>query len=295
MAYNSGNANSYGNNPYGGQPQHQQEYELSNLNGSLQQDDMSVFFSQIDDIKNAITQFDSNVARVESLHSRSLNEIDTEQDQWNQKQIDALVAENSKLSGTLKFKIKGLEAKSRTDSTKRVQVDAVKKTFLDSIQRFQTVEASYGLKYKQRAERQYRIVKPDATDEEVRAAIEDSSGNQIFSQALLNSNRRGEARSALTEVQNRHKDIQKMERTLGELVQLFKDMEELVEVQAQDVVAVDHSTKRVEQEVNKGVEETRVAVKYAKAARKKKWICLGIIVIICAILAIVLGVVFGRR
>ncbi|KAJ8101820.1 t-SNARE [Lipomyces tetrasporus] len=276
----------------------QQSYEMSTLNGGGPyggQDDMSVFFSEIDSIKNAISQFDNNVARIESLHNRSLNEIDTEQDQWNQKQIDALVAETSQISNTLKYKIKSLEGKSRSDSTKRVQVDAVKRTFMDSIQRFQSVEASYGMKYKERAKRQYRIVRPDATEDEVRQAIEDTSGSQIFSQALLNSNRRGEARTALTEVQNRHKELQKMERTLGELVQLFKDMEELVEVQAQDVQAVDHTVKRVENDVNKGVEETRIAVKHARAARRKKWICLGIILIICIILAIVLGVVFGRR
>ncbi|KAK9387543.1 t-SNARE [Lipomyces mesembrius] len=286
MAYNS--------NQYDAQSQ---SYEMSTLNGSgtYGQDDMNAFFGEIDSIKNAISQFDNNVARIESLHNRSLNEIDTEQDQWNQKQIDSLVAETSQLSNTLKYKIKSLEGKSRSDSTKRVQVDAVKRTFMDSIQRYQSVEASYGMKYKQRAERQYRIVRPDATDDEVRQAIEDTSGSQIFSQALLNSNRRGEARTALTEVQNRHKELQKMERTLGELVQLFKDMEELVEVQAQDVQAVDHTVKRVENEVNKGVEETRIAVKHARAARRKRWICFGIIVIICIILAIVLGVVFGRK
>lgn len=68
-----------------------------------------------------------------------------------------------------------------------------------------------------------------------------------------------------------------MERTLGELVQLFKDMEELVEVQAEDVVAIDQTTKRIEREVNKGVEETRVAVKHAKNARRKRWICFIIV------------------
>lgn len=127
---------------------------MSNLNGG---DDMTSFFNEIDDIKNTISQFDNNVARIESLHNRSLNEIDVDQDTWNQKQIDSLVAETSQLSNTLKYKIKSMEAKSRSDSTKRVQVDAVKKTFMDSIQRYQSVEASYGLKYKQRAERQYRI------------------------------------------------------------------------------------------------------------------------------------------
>ena len=100
-------------------------------------------------------------------------------------------------------------------------------------------------------ERQYKIVKPDASPEEVRAVVEDDNGGQIFSQAvgidhslislytesrenvslisslqLLSTNRYGESKAAYREVQERHKDIQKIERTLAELAQLFNDVRE---------------------------------------------------------------------
>ena len=67
-------------------------------------------------------------------------------------------------------------------------------------------------------------VKPDASPEEVKAVVDDDQGGQIFSQALMNSNRYGEARSAYREVQERHADIKKIERTLTELAQLFNDV-----------------------------------------------------------------------
>jgi hypothetical protein len=41
---------------------------------------------------------------------------------------------------------------------------------------------------------------------------------------LMNSNRYGEARTAYREVQERHEDIKRIERTLGELAQLFNDV-----------------------------------------------------------------------
>ena len=41
---------------------------------------------------------------------------------------------------------------------------------------------------------------------------------------LMNSNRYGESRAAYREVQERHADIQKIERTLTELAQLFNDV-----------------------------------------------------------------------
>ena len=44
----------------------------------------------------------------------------------------------------------------------------------------------------------------------------------------MNSNRYGEAKSAYREVQERHADIQKIERTLTELAQLFNDVGRLM-------------------------------------------------------------------
>jgi syntaxin 1B/2/3 len=85
-------------------------------------------------------------------------------------------------------------------------------------------------------------VKPDASPEEVKAVVNDDSGGQIFSQAvrvavvessyrdshillqLMNSNRYGESRAAYREVQERHEDIKRIEKTLGELAQLFNDV-----------------------------------------------------------------------
>lgn len=86
-----------------------------------------------------------------------------------------------------------------------------------------------------------RLVKPDATPDEVAAVVESQRGDQIFEQAvrplsiltaikglieeqLLDSNRYGESRAAYREVQHRHEDIQKIERTLEELGQLFLDV-----------------------------------------------------------------------
>lgn len=60
----------------------------------------------------------------------------------------------------------------------------VKTKFMEAIQNYQTVEQQYRQKYRQRLERQYKIVKPDATPEEVRAVVEDDNGGQIFSQAV---------------------------------------------------------------------------------------------------------------
>jgi len=64
------------------------------------------------------------------------------------------------------------------------QTGLVKSKFVEAIQNYQAVEQQHRQKYKQRLERQYKIVKPDATPEEVRAAVEDDGGGRVFSQAV---------------------------------------------------------------------------------------------------------------
>lgn len=55
---------------------------------------------------------------------------------------------------------------------------------MEAIQNYQSVEQQHRQKYKQRLERQYKIVKPDATQDEIRAVVEDDNGGQVFSQAV---------------------------------------------------------------------------------------------------------------
>ena len=135
--------------------------------------------------------------------------------------------------------------------------------FVEILQTYQQVERDYRQRYKQRVERQFRIgaylcishmiysqtsgsVKPDATPEEIDEVVNNAhgGGDQIFAQAvrtdssrpsrtfalsihtlqLTTSTRYGESRQAYREVQDRHQDILRIERTLEELAQMFNDV-----------------------------------------------------------------------
>jgi len=125
----------------------------------------------------------------------------------------------------------------------------------------------------------------------VRAVVEEDNGGQVFSQALMNSNRYGESRAAYREVQERHADIQKIERTLTELAQLFNDMSILVEQQDETINVIETTAATVEKDTEAGLGHTVAAVKSAAAARKKRWICFIITLVLLAIIAIVIAVV----
>lgn len=162
------------------------------------------------------------------------------------------------------------------------------------IQDYRLIEAKNKEQTKDQAARQYQIIKPDATEEEIKAVVEDGS-QQYFQQALMQSNRRGEARSVLNEVQVRHRELLKLEKTMAELTQLFHDMEELVIEQDQPIQQIEEQVAAAQHDIEQGVGHTNKAVKSAKSARKKKLWCLGICLLIAIILAAVLGGYFGSR
>lgn len=264
------------------------EYELGDQEAP---NSMVAFFGEIEDVKRHLVQYDDNIERIEGLHRRSLAETNVENDEVIQRQLETLMADTRALSQTLKTRIKTLESKSQNDSTKKTQTENLRRQFMSLIQKFQATEAAFRQRYHDVAERQFRIVQPDATDAEVQEAIDDVSGQQVFSQALMQSNRRGEARAALTEVQVRHREIQKIEQTLQELAQLFNDMEILVAEQEQQVDQIDENTGNAQHDIEVGVGHQEKAITLARAWRKKKWICAVIVIII--VLAVGLGVGLG--
>jgi syntaxin 1B/2/3 len=104
-----------------------------------------------------------------------------------------LTSQTRRLTNALKSAIKTMEMTNGKSvgmlpselRVRRDQTAAVKSRFVEAAQRYAQVEQTHRQASKQRLERQYRIVAPGATNEEIKAAVEDAAdGGQIFSQAV---------------------------------------------------------------------------------------------------------------
>lgn len=155
------------------------------------------------------------------------------------------------------------------------QVGRVDRRVKQSMNKYQQLDSDYRKQLQTRMERDYRIVRPDASDAEVREAVQDPN-QQIFSQALISSDRRGQAQSVAQSVRSRHNAIQKIESDMMQLAQMFQDLDALVIQQEAQVTNIEQRGEEVTDHVTKANVELDGAVKKARAARKKKWICLGI-------------------
>ncbi|KAG8204160.1 SSO2, partial [Candida africana] len=282
--------------------QQNNSYELNNYPNkqysSSNEDDFVQFMNEIQDINSQLDNYSNIINLIDNkqknfLHGLDLNDEDTD---YDSKQIENLVNEAQSLQLDLKNRIKNVQTQAvhSRDQTKVDQAETCRKRFLDLIQDYRLVEARNKESTKEQAARQYQIIKPDATNEEIKAVVEDGS-QQYFQQALMQSNRRGEARSVLNEVQVRHRELLKLEKTMAELTQLFHDMEELVIEQDQPIQQIEEQVGTAQHDIEQGVGHTNKAVKSAKSARKKKLWCFFICLLIVIILAVILGAYFGTR
>ncbi|PLW26997.1 hypothetical protein PCASD_25122 [Puccinia coronata f. sp. avenae] len=261
--------------------------------------DMSSFMDEVSSLNEGIRVVNENIDRVKEFHNRLLSELDDHQHQSISSQLAALTSETSRLTRNLKNRIRSLQSSISNNlgnnngdaNVRATQVGALKKRFMDAIMKYQSVEQESRQKYKARMERQYRIVKPDASPEEIRQAVDSDDGGQIFSQALMTSNRYGDARAAFNEVKERHEDVKRIEKTITELMEMFNDLATMVEEQDQLIQNVEANAAEVQRDVEQAGQHITKARDSAASARRKRWICFWVMVLIVIVVAAIIAIV----
>ncbi|KAI0849239.1 t-SNARE [Daldinia vernicosa] len=288
------------NNPYQDgslAEQGYQEHELQNypeqqqVSDTLPQQD---FLNRIQFLRNEIRTLASNVQTIASLHQRALAEGDGGA---ASQQLERIVADTQALNVGIRDQLKFLASdanKSPPNSTtrdmKERQVATIKAEFERELSSYQKEESVYSQRYREQIARQYRIVNPDATEEEVRNAADADWGNEGVFQTALRTNRAGQASSVLGAVRARHNELQRIERTLIELANMFQDLAILVEQQDNAVTEAVNNAENTTKYIDEGNTHVKKGIVHARNRRKLKWWCLVVVIII---IAIALGVGLG--
>ena len=239
--------------------------------------DPNAILNECREIDRGIAAIEESLKNLESLQQRSLDDPDSSAQSKTNRELDTMASNTMNMYRNLAGRIKAVKQQPDSGSPKNSpQVGKVDRGLKKAIEHYHILDSAYQKKLQEQMARQYRIVRPDASEAEVRGAVEDTSNQQVFSQALLQSDRRGQSRSALSAVQNRHEAIKKIERQMVELAELFQDMNALVVQQEEAVVNIETKGEEVVEHLDKGTQHMGKAVTSARNARKWKWYCLGI-------------------
>ncbi|CDH56710.1 syntaxin-like protein [Lichtheimia corymbifera JMRC:FSU:9682] len=252
---------------------------------------MDGFLQEIEHIKTNITIANDNIDAIERLHNSAL--VSYSDNQWNQlsNELEQLQTKVRAQNNDIKTRITALERNAVATNAseaniRKTQSEAVRKRFLETIRRYQDIENGYRQKFRQRVERQIRIVKPEATEEEIDHIMESDQNTQLFTQSILKAGRQAQSRAVLSEVQSRHDDIKRIEKTLLELHDLFQDMQMLVTQQGEVIVQIEQNAEATAQDLKHGNRNLSRAIDIARSTRAKKWCCF----VICIILAVVIAI-----
>ncbi|XXH03517.1 Tripeptidyl-peptidase sed2 [Hypoxylon texense] len=300
MSYGQYQGNPYQQGPsaeqgYGYDQEHElQSYPQQPASDTLSQQD---FLGRIQFLRNEVGTLSSNVRSIASLHQRALAEADGG---VASQQLERIVADTQTLNGGIRDQLKFLanDANRTTGagrSLKERQVSTIKAEFERELRNYQEEEGSYRQRYREQIARQYRIVNPDATEDEVHMATEADWGNEGVFQTALRTNRTGQASTVLGAVRARHNELQRIEKTMVELAQMFQDLAILVEQQEPLVEEAATNAENTSKYIEEGNTHVKKGIIHARNRRKWKWWCLFLVIlIICIGVAIGVGVAAGN-
>lgn len=255
---------------------------------------MTGFFEQVADIKRIMEQIRANIKALEDGQSKALTDVYGGAEY--KAEIEQLTDETNALATKIRNSLTQLDTELKTmlqrdpsceqtsDYKIRRNMHAtLTKKFMQLMQDYQDTQTKYKNKYQETVKRQYKIVKPDATEEEVDNVLQ-GGGDQIFTEHMLAS-RNAQARAALEDVQEKHKDIQRLESSIQELHQLFVDLSVLVESQGELLDQIEYSVSQSLSYTKTGVGELEKANEYAAKSRKK--MCMIIVFLLVVFLFVV--------
>lgn len=255
------------------------------------------FFKKVKEIREGLESLKRKVSDLENKQKTVLG-VALPEDSMK-RDLQTLRDEIKTLACQIHKRLKTIEPKKGEDDGKyvainlrmqRAQHGVLSREFVELMGRCNTIQAQYRDRNVERIQRQLKITGNDVSEEQLDAMLE-SGQTDVFTQNILNDAKA--TKQALNEIESRHDEIVKLERSIRDLHDMFQYLAMEVEAQGEMVNRIEANIKSSSDYVEKAVVDTGKAVEYQNKARKKKiWIMICCIILII-ILAISLAVSFG--
>eukprot|EP00158_Paraphelidium_tribonemae_P001738 Partr_v1_DN24748_c1_g1_i4_m37310 putative Syntaxin len=206
-------------------------------------------------------------------------------------ELDKHIKRTNNLVNSIRNRLKSLERMDNPrladHELRQTKFRALAKKFMDQLTNYQKVQVGVQKMQRRRMERQYRIVYPDATPQEIDNAINNNIGGQsAFASAVTADS--SKARSVLKDVEDRHARIIQLTRSLEQLNQLFMDLQTLVEQQDESIDSIHAKSSQILHDTEAGRTQMTQAVISKRRSRRRCWyLSIALIVLLIAIAAFV--------
>lgn len=249
------------------------------------------FFRKVQEIREGLETFKRKVSELENKQKTVLG-VALPEDSMK-KELQSHREDIKGMASQIQKKLKSIEPKKPDSDDKYISVQArmqrgqhaiLSREFLELMGHCNTIQTQYRDRNVERIQRQLKITGNNVTDEELESMLE-SGQTDVFTQNILNDAKA--TRQALNEIESRHDEIIKLEKSIKELHDMFNYLAMEVQAQGEMVNRIEENIKMSHNYVEKAVTDTAAAVETSKKVRKKKlWIavCIAVLLVILAII-----------
>ncbi|MCJ1285972.1 Plasma membrane t-SNARE, secretory vesicle fusion [Xylographa opegraphella] len=270
---------------------------MTNLNGGAgaygqqKQRDPRQILNDCRDLNQAIDRMERSLDDLKRLQTQALNDPDSSSNSQSRRQLDNLSTEIKNTYTNFVHRMNKIRSTPGADQPANAShIQITRDKLFKAMNEYDRSNHAYETNIQEQLKRQFRIVRPDATEQEANDAAKANTGENVFRNALM-SDRRGQSQSTLRAVEGRHEVLRKIERDLAEISALFTTFNQNVVIQ--EVAVNDIATKSdvIHDNVTQGNTQLDGAITKARAANRKKWYCLGIAILIILVIVIIVVVV----
>ncbi|KAK9173862.1 SNARE domain protein [Cryptosporidium meleagridis] len=278
---------------------------INEQNGNSKNDEeMSSYYSEIRSIGVSLGYINKMIDEIRINKQRALLTTSSSKDEEISENLAKILDETHEKTLKLKNNIEYLRIQNENLKKKASKKEAteimirenllqtISKRFRETIYEFQSVQSEYKAEMRNKIFRQIKIVYPDATESAIESIAEEEgkiTTTQLIKMKLSGSHET--IGNAITELQDRYRDIRKLEKSVEELQQLFIELASLINEQGEMLDHIEFSVSTAKDYTEKADIELISARKYQKKTQKKMlWIILCIfILILVVLLPIIIG------
>lgn len=144
------------------------------------------YLQRVDYAKSEIHSLTSNIQEIGTLHQRALSSPDSSTSAQLENLVTQTQLKNTKIRDQIKYlELDAAKTQDGSKSIKTRQFKVLKGEFEKALKDYQQEEVGYRQRYREQIARQYRIVNPEASEQEVQEASEMDWGSEgVFQTAV---------------------------------------------------------------------------------------------------------------
>ncbi|XP_053882256.1 syntaxin-4 [Malaclemys terrapin pileata] len=250
------------------------------------------FFQTARGIREALKTLEGKVKDLEK-HQTTILATPLPEDSMK-RDLQRLREEIKDLAKDIRSRLKTIEPKKGEEDEnrnaintrmKRTQHGILSQQFLELINKCNSIQSQYRDRNVERIHRQLQITGGGVVSDEELEQMLESGQTEVFVSNIMKDTR--VTKQALNEIETRHDEILKLERSIQELHDMFTYLAIEVELQGEMIDRIEKNILDSEDYVKKGHVHLSSARESQKKARKKKFmiiICLSVAVVIVVII-----------